>query len=731
MIQNKQKHHYFYIGAAILFAVVIFLSKIGVSALNPTYDAWLMTSGSDWTPDYMAWGFYRSSDWTFPLGIFTGYSFPEQVSLGLTGGIPLLAVPLKLFDPLLPKVFQHFGIWLLLCYILQAFFSYHLLRLWGIKDRVLLSLGACFFVISYTLLDRIAHTNLCGHWEILASLCVYFSKSPQKAWWKHGLLIFASVWTHPYLIIFTIFIALADYVKLYLIGKINLIKAGLYIISIVAFAGLAWFLIGNHILESDQARGEGFGVFSANLNTFFTPKTDGGIMPALARYYDTQFEGVAYFGIGILISILFFPFLFFKRIAFFPKINTLKWPLLILALGMFLFSLSNQICLNNTLVLYYKLPTWAMDKASILRASGRYVWLIHYIMLGSFIYVIAQSKLKQTVKYIWLGCVLGITIADFWPQIKPSPFIHTFHPVVEGFEKDFWTQVIDEADDFIMFPAHERNYERYADDMLFAEIAMKVRTKFNSGHLARFNSNIRDQYKKAIQDTIETKPELYGNKTIITSKKHLPIFSELMKQGNHRILEANDYYAFVPRNGTFLSMESDVLDAFHKDTIKIAKEDFGVYTQRNRNNYFLMAVMDEASAKLKSCPDFVTYFSLNKSNILDLGFRESYVGIFKGQELLQEIRGKDHQDRSVKLDTILNLNQNEKAIELFSADKDNGNEARIFVDGINYALNDRGLNIVTINEDGQVIESTRFDTFQECHHETKNSALYYTVWRKM
>ena len=174
ILKNNQSHIPFIL-IAIGFAILIVLSKVGIDAINPLNDQWLMTSGSDWTPDYMAGGFYRNAEWNFPLGVFTGYSFPEQVSIGLTGAIPLVAVPLKILDPILPDQFQHFGLWLLLCYILQAIFSYHLLRLWGIKDRMLLALGSCMFVISYTLLDRIAHTNLCAHWEILAGLCLYFS----------------------------------------------------------------------------------------------------------------------------------------------------------------------------------------------------------------------------------------------------------------------------------------------------------------------------------------------------------------------------------------------------------------------------------------------------------------------------------------------------------------------------------------------------------------------------
>lgn len=729
ILKNNQTHIPFIL-AAVTFAIAIFLSKVGINALNPLNDQWLMASGSDWTPDYMAWGFYRNAEWSFPLGIFTGYSYPEQVSIGLTGAIPLLAVPLKLFSPILPDTFQHFGIWLLLCYILQALFSYKLLSLWGIKDRILLALGSCFFVISYTLLDRIAHTNLCGHWEILAGLCIYFSTDHKHSWWKHGLVIFASVWTHPYLIVFTVFIAWADFIKIWITKKVNFIKVGLYFIASLMFVMAAWFLIGNHILESDQAKGEGFGVFSANLNTFFTPKTDGGIMPALPRYYETQFEGVAYLGIGILVSLLFLPFLFFKKLTRFPSINSFKWPILVLALGMFFFSLSNQISLNDKLLMYYKLPEWAMDKASILRASGRYVWLIYYLILGAFIYVISNIEMKKHYKYAWLGIVLVINVADFWPQIKPNSYTHQYHPVIENFESDFWNEVIAVADDFIMFPPHHRNYRKYADDMAFAEVAMKNKRNFNSGHLARFNSKLRNQYTTGIRDTLETMPDLFDNKTLITSKTHLPVFSQLVEAGNHRIFEVNSYYAFIPIKGNYMRAHENMEQQFYRDTLSLQKENFGVYTQRNKNNYLLFAVMDEASSKMRSCEDFITYTQNTGSKMMDLNFRESYISIIKGDQVMYEAFGRDAESATVKLDTILSFGGEKKLIELFSADKNNGNEARIFVEGKNYAVNDRGLNIVSLDENGEVVESTHFDTFQQCHHQSEKSALYYVVWRR-
>jgi hypothetical protein len=126
----------------------------------------------------------------------------------------------------------------------------------------------------------------------------------------------------------------------------------------------------------------------------------------------------------------------------------------------------------------------------------------------------------------------------------------------------------------------------------------------------------------------------------------------------------------------------------------------------------------------------VQFINNAKSKLLNLNFRESYIGIVKDDEMIYESFGRDSENSIVQLDTVLQFQDNKKLIEIFSADKNNGNEARIFVGGKNYAVNDRGLNIVSINEQGAVEESTHFDTFQQCHHQSEKSELYYVIWKR-
>ncbi|MEZ4684501.1 MAG: DUF6311 domain-containing protein [Bacteroidia bacterium] len=127
-----------------LAALLLVGWKFGFQILDPTHDSWLYFLGSDITPDYFAWIWYRDTPWQWPLGVIENYSFPVRTSVGLTGGIPLLAAPFKLLSPILPETFQYHGWWLYMNYVLQGWAGVFLLRIFKVKNPWLLLIGGAF-----------------------------------------------------------------------------------------------------------------------------------------------------------------------------------------------------------------------------------------------------------------------------------------------------------------------------------------------------------------------------------------------------------------------------------------------------------------------------------------------------------------------------------------------------------------------------------------------------------
>ena len=100
----------------------------GFNAVNPTNVDYIKCSANDLTLNYIGWLFYRNADWTFPIGLYNSLSYPEYVSVLQTDSIPLFAMFFKLFKNILPYDFQYFGLFGLMCFMLQSFFGMLIVR---------------------------------------------------------------------------------------------------------------------------------------------------------------------------------------------------------------------------------------------------------------------------------------------------------------------------------------------------------------------------------------------------------------------------------------------------------------------------------------------------------------------------------------------------------------------------------------------------------------------------
>lgn len=107
-----------------MIAIIGFVYIYGVHVLNPTYTDWLIKDAHyDLSQHYLGWKAYRNGDWTFPIGNTDYLLYPSKTSVIFTDSIPCLAVLFKLLSPVLPEEFQYFGLWGIMCFVLQAVFS--------------------------------------------------------------------------------------------------------------------------------------------------------------------------------------------------------------------------------------------------------------------------------------------------------------------------------------------------------------------------------------------------------------------------------------------------------------------------------------------------------------------------------------------------------------------------------------------------------------------------------
>jgi hypothetical protein len=111
---------------AVLGAVAFMVVTSG-AILAPWNISWL-THG-DLAQSYLGWAFYRHAPWSWPLGGSPDYGLEFHSSVYYSDSIPLLAIAFKLASPWLPEPFQYFGMWVLLCFVLQGMFGWRLAAL--------------------------------------------------------------------------------------------------------------------------------------------------------------------------------------------------------------------------------------------------------------------------------------------------------------------------------------------------------------------------------------------------------------------------------------------------------------------------------------------------------------------------------------------------------------------------------------------------------------------------
>ena len=159
-----------------VLGAIVFLIIYGNVPLITTFDLWIRDSfvEHDVIGHYAGWLFFRNSPWSFPLGLSTNMGYPAGGIISFTDSIPIIAILFKILSPILPETFQYFGIYVLICFVLQGVYSAKLIKLFTEKKLVII-LGTILFCYSPVMIERaFRHTALASHFLIISSLYSYF-----------------------------------------------------------------------------------------------------------------------------------------------------------------------------------------------------------------------------------------------------------------------------------------------------------------------------------------------------------------------------------------------------------------------------------------------------------------------------------------------------------------------------------------------------------------------------
>jgi len=421
--------------AALAWGLLAFILTVGPIALNPARVEWL--SLGDPLQHYAGWVFYREGPWTFPLGLNPNYGMTSHSSIVFTDSLPLLAIFFKLFSAVLPQPFQYFGLWTLVCFILQAYFAWKLLRL-VTTSYWLLFMGLGFFVFSPILLWRMGiNSSLAGQFLILAALYFNFRQEPISSLrffsnWLCLLLVAALV--HFYLLTMVAFLWLANSCNVnHLQGNKNdgyriFFKTTLLQIGLI---GICVFLVcwqAGYFVMGSAVSGGNYGIGSANLLGFFDAKGWSWILPSIGDmktgkelYLDwgRNFEGFNYLGLGsCLLFLIALPLGLRDRKHIQNQVRQ-YWPLLIAIFVMALIALSNEVRFGPWLSLTIPMPDRFKLFLGLWRSSARLMWPLYYLMLFASITLIIQRCAHKKALAIFafaLTLQIGDSSVGWYPK---------------------------------------------------------------------------------------------------------------------------------------------------------------------------------------------------------------------------------------------------------------------------------------------------------------------------
>lgn len=472
---RKRKHWLESFLLGMLLGAAFFVIIYGFDVLNVTNDSWLLT-GRDLQQHYIGWKFFRNADWTFPIGMHNGLTYPYHVSVLYTDSIPLFAIFFKIFSPILPDTFQYFGLFGLMCFMLNGGIGALLVAKIN-KSRLFCLFGTIFFILSTPVLQRLfgllsedsRHTSLAAHFLILAALGIWMYKETFEKYWKAALafsvLGVLCILIQMY-IIFMVGGIMCGYLLHYLLKYKDWKRLVIVFPSFMICSLTAFYVVGGftNILKSTAG---GFGLYSANINALVNPFNYSSFLHKLP-WHSGQYEGFSYLGLGIILLYLICAVLLVVKIVKLGGVLAARRCLLdkyrrhragvislaVVVIVFWLLALTASVYFGSRMVMWVYIPDKLLELLAVIRSSGRFMWVIMYLLMLLGLYVITRFiRNRKLQKIILLVCVF-LQIADLAKPIVKIHSQYTGEAVEEDiYAKDaFWTTQLGNYRHIVYYP---------------------------------------------------------------------------------------------------------------------------------------------------------------------------------------------------------------------------------------------------------------------------------------
>jgi hypothetical protein len=678
-------------GAAIFFIIY------GPGTLDVSRVDWLFNLGDN-AQHYLGWVFYRNDPWVFPIGFSQSLGYPGGTCMCFTDSIPLLAIPFKLLRDLLPGTFQYFGIWTLLCFILQgglgALIIYEVTQ-----NRLAAIIAPLFFCTADILLYRVfRYTPLSGQWIVLLALYLYFLNKRESRWnWLWPVVNVMAVLIQGYFFVMTFIIFCGSWLESYLKNRKVLPVVTQILINLVSTTLVMWVV--GFFGDSVDMSNEGLGYFKANLNAFINP------LAGWSRFFNPlplapdTYPNVNYLGIGvILLSLLGLLSMIVRRKQFVLKESFAQnIGLFFIIPVLVIFAISNVVTWNEHILFTYTLPEPLMRLWGIFRGTERMLWPVYYLILIFAIALTSRWSTRGWVTAVILMTGFGIQL------LEVSPMLLHFHDTFSSpagkkttLRSEFWQDASARYKSLVILPLNLDNWAR------LSEFASDNRMNINYAYFARQSPALEKTADQKTNNLLHGKPgpdEMY----VIKSPELLQELCSRYGESNF-LAYVNKEWVLAPGfNKKPIDYPDISITAVNSNCSRLPLAEFlGKY----RDKLLILSVMQDASTAVTDQDrKALSLFGLN----LDLGQVSgmSYIGVAWGGRSIYEQTSPERISFSARqADTfdglVLPVN-----LEISSAGRISGEEdAVIKVNDRDFAYHLNGLNIAVYDPQTNSIVDT-------------------------
>ena len=561
--------------------LIVFLFSgflLGFENFNPNNDTWL--NNPDLLSYQLPWKYYKSDIWRIPIFSNPTYGLEYSTSILYADNVTFLNIFFKFFKNFLSDNFQFYGLWIIICFLLQYYLSFKIILNFTSNFNYSI-LSSFFFILMPFFIERsFIHLSLAANWILLLSILFLRIFKTQDIS-KYFLLIVLSLLINLHLTI-----NILIFLFIYILLTENL-KKSLKLLSIYSsFTIFLLYLIGFFSIGLVDNIDFGYGYYKSNLLTFFDPK--GGILnldwssfiPDIKNYADGEKEGYGYLGIGGILILCISVFYSIKYKYFHQKnfkiYSTISFLFLIMAF-------STNLSFGSAEILNIELNKYLYGLLSTIRSSGRFIWIVAYLIIIFGIVTIYYRL--PTYKYLIVLTLLFVQIIDIIPGIKsiPAYLNNNNNNFLKKNDNEIWsvakknykylrhTFPISSPDHLAEYSSILINYQFEGTDIVYLSRSDRQKiTKYRY-----------DLYNNFFDKKVDTKS------AYIVSNNHIYDIYSIFKNSNHGFFFRDNIWLLLPNKKNYMKKED--FDQLKKleNNINTFEKNKKIYPKTNLFNFGL------------------------------------------------------------------------------------------------------------------------------------------------